>query len=238
MDNQNHVLRNIRQALMVGGGGVRSKKLVPNLFVSHDPTPILDAIRSREKDIQSDLIDLFCRNCIELQINTFRADSITDAQKFIVDLLRSKEVEFGHNKHVIQHDHELTNNLQLWKKFPRESITVHTSFDSDLQIREKSIESFIGITVPEIGIAELASIIEISGPGQPRLTSLLPSIHIALLEEKKIVADLDEAFCLLQSQGNTNHFTIITGPSKTADIEAQLVTGAHGPKELYIILLP
>ena len=79
--------------------------------------------------------------------------------------------------------------------------------------------------------------------GQPRCVSLLPSIHIAVIKLEQILSDLKELYTLLkwdldkQAEGITDCMTFITGPSKTADIEATLVHGAHGPRELYLFVL-
>ena len=79
--------------------------------------------------------------------------------------------------------------------------------------------------------------------GQPRCVSLLPSIHIAVIKLEQILSDLKELYTLLkwdpdeQAEGITDCMTFITGPSKTADIEATLVDGAHGPRELYLFVL-
>ena len=80
-------------------------------------------------------------------------------------------------------------------------------------------------------------------PGQPRCVSLLPSIHIAVIRMEQILSNLNELYTLLkwnpieQAEGITRCMTLITGPSKTADIEATLVHGAHGPRELTIVVL-
>jgi L-lactate dehydrogenase complex protein LldG len=80
-------------------------------------------------------------------------------------------------------------------------------------------------------------------PGQARTVSLLPSIHVAVIELNQIVADLKELYALLKwdprarSEGLTNCMTFISGPSKTADIEATMVHGAHGPREVVVYVI-
>ena len=76
-----------------------------------------------------------------------------------------------------------------------------------------------------------------------RCPSLLPSIHIAVVRLEQILSNLRELYTLLkwdpaeQSEGLTDCLTLISGPSKTADIEATLVHGAHGPRELHLFVL-
>ena len=76
-------------------------------------------------------------------------------------------------------------------------------------------------------------------PEQPRSLSLLPPVHIAVARREQIVADLFDWF---DDQQRDIHklpacVSIITGPSKTGDIELKLVTGVHGPGEVHVILL-
>jgi L-lactate dehydrogenase complex protein LldG len=65
----------------------------------------------------------------------------------------------------------------------------------------------------------------------------LPSIHIALLKREHLVADLTEAYGLLRQEPQLDSFVFISGPSKTADIEAHMVHGAHGPREVHVVVL-
>jgi L-lactate dehydrogenase complex protein LldG len=74
-----------------------------------------------------------------------------------------------------------------------------------------------------------------------RLASLLPPMHIAIVERQQIVPDLIDAFQLLAECGLDqlpNNVTWITGPSKTGDIELQLTTGVHGPGKWRVIIIP
>lgn len=99
------------------------------------------------------------------------------------------------------------------------------------------------ISGAEYGIAESGSIIVLSGEGQGRLASLLAPIHIAVLPVTRLVRGLGEALTALQDTYGTNIFrqrsnlTIITGPSRTADIELTLTLGVHGPREIHVLLL-
>ena len=78
-------------------------------------------------------------------------------------------------------------------------------------------------------------------PGQPRVVSLLPPVHVAILDSEKILPSLDELLIRLRldfkATGRLDScLTLITGPSKTADIETELVLGVHGPRELHVIV--
>lgn len=94
------------------------------------------------------------------------------------------------------------------------------------------------VTIEEVvaAIAETGSIVCASSGGKAVQASLLPSHHVAIVPTEKIFATLDDFFAGLAAPPPTN-LTIITGPSRTADIELNLVIGVHGPERLDIIVV-
>ncbi|HEX5601397.1 MAG TPA: LUD domain-containing protein, partial [Pyrinomonadaceae bacterium] len=66
--------------------------------------------------------------------------------------------------------------------------------------------------------------------------SLVPPVHIAIVNASSIVETLSDALALLQKKEISPAITFITGPSRTADIELTLAIGVHGPQELYVIV--
>jgi len=99
----------------------------------------------------------------------------------------------------------------------------------------------VGITGVDYALAETGTLVLASGRSGGRGLSLAPRHHIALLPEERILPSLDEFLDLYPegenflSQGSA--VTFISGASRTADIELNLVLGAHGPKELSVITL-
>lgn len=99
------------------------------------------------------------------------------------------------------------------------------------------------ISGAECGIAESGSFIVLSGNGRGRLASLLAPAHIAVLRAAQLFRGLGEALSFIQQQYGSNLFaarsnlTVITGPSRTADIELTLTLGVHGPRELHVVLI-
>jgi L-lactate dehydrogenase complex protein LldG len=237
MDNQTAFLRNIRQSLSCSPGSERSKDLFPTLFAKTDTSLILQDIGNRTTKQRDDLVDILKINAQALSINFHIVQSHEEAAAIIADLVRKKGPEFTETKHVITHDHPDLAALELWKRFDGEGISIHTTFSPDRQLREKTIASFIGITAADFGVADSATLIHSTKPGCPRSTSLVPSIHIALLRRENLLADLREAYALLQERPWLDSMVFISGPSKTADIEAQMVHGAHGPREMHLIVL-
>ncbi len=93
-----------------------------------------------------------------------------------------------------------------------------------------------GITGALTAIAETGTLIITSGNGRPLSASLLPDIHIAVLRSSQIVSSLEEAF-RLSGVGSASAAVLISGPSRTADIEMTLTIGVHGPKELMVYIV-
>jgi L-lactate utilization protein LutC len=106
--------------------------------------------------------------------------------------------------------------------------------------RESSFTADVGITGVEYLVAETGTVVLYSGPDNPRSISLLPPVHIAIADRKQLVADLFDLFESSDGkmvQSLPSCITLITGPSKTGDIELKLVTGVHGPGEIHVILI-
>jgi L-lactate utilization protein LutC len=91
----------------------------------------------------------------------------------------------------------------------------------------------VGVTKAICGLADTGSILEADGEGSPLHASLLPEIHIAVLNKKDIVPSLPNAMSLVKDTGAA---VFITGPSRTADIEMTLTIGVHGPKEIHVFV--
>lgn len=237
MNSDAAFLKNVRTALKIPQGAERNRNIHPELFVKHDNSALRKKVRNRSYEDKQLLIKELAENCTGLGITLHLVDSVQEAEDLTVELVRTKTPEFSHNRHVIQHNHPDIAAMQLWKRFNRESVTVHTTYVGDVDIPEKTIASYIGITAPDISVADSATLMQLTSSGCPRSTSLVPSIHIALTRSENLVANLQEAYALLEEYNPKDSFVFISGPSKTADIEAHLVHGAHGPKELHLILI-
>ena len=95
----------------------------------------------------------------------------------------------------------------------------------------------VGISTAQAAIAETGTLILDSACERHRLVSLVPPVHIAIVNASAIVETLSDALALIQKDKEISPaITFITGPSRTADIELTLAIGVHGPQELYVIV--
>ena len=86
------------------------------------------------------------------------------------------------------------------------------------------------------GLAETGSVVLVASAQEPRARSLLPEVHISLLREDRILPGLPELFAALGGE-LPSALAIVTGPSRSADIEQSLTVGVHGPGEVHVVLL-
>jgi L-lactate dehydrogenase complex protein LldG len=94
-----------------------------------------------------------------------------------------------------------------------------------------------GFTLARSAIAETGSLILWPDASEPRLMSLVPPVHFVLLDSAHIHADLHSAMLAEDwKDGLPTNALLISGPSKTADIQQTLAYGAHGPRELVVLL--
>jgi L-lactate utilization protein LutC len=93
------------------------------------------------------------------------------------------------------------------------------------------------VTDVTYAVAETGSLVIRSSFSHGRSISLVPIIHVAIVEPKNCIADLLDLMEILGKEGVGNNVSIITGPSKTADIEGALVVGVHGPGEVQVFVL-
>jgi L-lactate utilization protein LutC len=95
----------------------------------------------------------------------------------------------------------------------------------------------VGISSAQAAIAETGTLVLDSACERHRLVSLVPPVHIAIVKASSIVETLGEALTLLRKDKESSPaITLITGPSRTADIELTLAIGVHGPQQLYVIV--
>ncbi len=97
----------------------------------------------------------------------------------------------------------------------------------------------LGITGCYCAIAETGTLVFLSGADTPTATALLPDIHVAVVRRDRVVAGMEDAFALIRSERGAmpRAMNMISGPSRTGDIEQTIVLGAHGPYRVHILLL-
>jgi len=108
---------------------------------------------------------------------------------------------------------------------------------------ESQGSDLVGITGAFCAIAETGTLVLLSSAESPASTHLLPETHIAIVAIDRIVATMEDVFDLLRRErGGVEHMmpraiNMVSGPSRTGDIEQTIVLGAHGPYRVHIIVV-
>ncbi len=214
--------------------------------MSDETRGILERIKNRTPEERKKLLATLIEAAGPINLKVISCEDINSVTAAIADLVRDKDPEWGAKKSVVAWQHPLIENLNLPEALSPQDVTV---FFTDLKetesgnLRQHVIDSYIGITAADFCMADSATMVMRTRPGQARSVSLVPSIHVAVIELNQIIADLKELYALLKwdpqesKEGLTNCMTFISGPSKTADIEATMVHGAHGPREVHVYVI-
>lgn len=134
-------------------------------------------------------------------------------------------------------EHEKVRKIYAWEQAVQDVLDryefPHYKTDTDFKNAE------IGITKCEALIARTGSIMISNGEMAGRRLSIYPPIHVVIAYTSQLVMDLKDGFEIIKKKYKSlpSMISTITGPSRTADIEKTLVLGAHGPKQLYLLLV-
>jgi L-lactate utilization protein LutC len=153
----------------------------------------------------------------------------------LLDLVRARSA-----RRVLLGGGEVLAALAVAEPLRAEGIEVVTVGTPDKGTdRDTFFQADFGLSGVDYLVAETGSVILASRPEQPRALSLLPPIHVAVAERRQILPDLFDLFATLGAKPDELPacVSIITGPSKTGDIELRLVTGVHGPGEIHVVLI-
>jgi L-lactate dehydrogenase complex protein LldG len=191
------------------------------------PPAIPDAI-ARLAQPGVDLPQLFAKNAAELKMLV----SMLSPGQLVEQLtafLRENKIQ-----RVVLPVSKLLDSLDLVFQLRK------AGFDArrwDQTTLDESYEFDCGITDATYAVAETGSVVIRFTPDHPRCISLVPMYHVAILEPGIFLPDMLDLMEKLAKDGCANGVCMISGPSKTADIEMNVVTGVHGPNVVKAFIL-
>jgi len=197
-------------------------------------TFINESIRSKSNE---DLLALFDTELLKVGGKTLFCKSDKDC------LSRIKEIIEIENGKSIALSPLIEANLrdEIIKLFQNGNFFLTNTCKSVDDLKEKLSTSDIGISVADYLIAETGTIGILSKTEEGRLLSILTPVNIIIAKKGNILPDMGSFLRILNEKiSNQKAFSasiLITGPSRTADIEKILIIGVHGPKELYILIV-
>ena len=212
---------------------------------------------ARDKDSALKIIGEICEGKIIVKSKSLTTEEIglnayleklgsevweTDLGEFIVQLEGSKPMHFvTPSIHI-----PIERVAELFSKFAGRKIPVDAnalvSFAKKF-LREKFVKADVGITGANVVVAETGSIFLVENEGNIRFVSNAPPIHIVLVGMEKIVPSLEHGMLYIDVLSKyagyiaPSYISIISGVSKTGDIEKIIIRGVHGPRELHVVFL-
>ena len=179
--------------------------------------------------------------------NVHRAETIEDVGDMIAGICRDIGAE-----RALRSGHEVLDELNIDTAMERLNIELRDmSLTDEMSDEERNtmrskhrkevFRTNVGITGGDYVIAETGTLVIHPKKGVSRLTSLAPPVHIAVIKRGQVLPSLDELFLLEHVDLNNGDrhaaMNLISGPSRTGDIEATIVHGIHGPVETHIVLV-
>ena len=218
------ILRRIRQAQ---GHGDPAKGSPADLARTRDRDAYLhEHPRGLGPSIGADVVEHFCMQAQRMGSTFDRVPGESEVPQAIARYLAERQ---------------LSLHIAAWPIFS------HIDFSTnspdlpvlDIEFRAPRGDDLVGLGGAFAGIAETGTIMLLSSAQTPASTHLLPETHIALLSVERIVPHYEDAFALMRDQYGEppRAMNLVSGPSRTADIEQTLVMGAHGPYRVHIILV-
>lgn len=177
-------------------------------------------------------IALFLQNWKALGGNAARLANLDEAREYIDDLIQTLKA-----KRIIREGHP-----QL-ARIVSETAGLHISIWGEgehAQMRKAASEADIGIAVADFAIADTGTLVLTSTPERGRSLSLLPTIFVGIVRAEDIKTRLGEVLAVVKSWHGKRmpagiHF--VSGPSRSADIEGELVIGVHGPGIVHVLVI-
>lgn len=119
---------------------------------------------------------------------------------------------------------------------PLRQVRLPLTLNSHQYSRQTLAELTVSASSAACGIAETGTILESTAPGVGRLLPVLAPIHVAFLRRQDLFMNAADFFSRVSLGDRASYQVLVTGPSRTADIEKTLVLGVHGPQKHYVIL--
>ncbi len=217
MQTSDPVLEKVRRSLGRAAG-----------FAGKPVPPPIDEPVARLVHSDVGLNELFAKraSAMKMLVSTVSVDELLPK---MADFLREKDC-----RRIMLSDAPLLKRLGIAEGLRREGFDAKGWSELTL---DAAYEYDAGVTDVDYAVAETGSLVIRHSPVHGRLLSLVPFVHVAVIEPKSFLADLIDLFELLAREGCGSGVTMISGPSKTADIEMNVVTGVHGPNVVKAFVL-
>jgi L-lactate dehydrogenase complex protein LldG len=221
MTSRDTMLASIRRGLGVSGRETPRRQTVENRIAAHPSgvTPARGHLPPKER------VELFITMVERSAATVVRAAGRDDVPTAVAEFLRRHNLPMRAQRGA--------DPLLAGLPWTRESTLMIDAGAPDPT-------SLAAVSHAVAGVAETGSLVLASGPDNPTSLNFLPDNHIVVVEAGDVVGDFESAWQRLRAASGTalpRAVNLITGPSRTADIEQTLIIGAHGPRRLHVIVV-
>lgn len=222
MSARDTIFASIRSALGVTGSEAPRRKEVADRLRDH-PRGVIP----QRGQLPDDARIALCLEKIEAVAGTTqRIPALSELPAAVANYLRGNNVPL-----VVKRGADPRLAAVHWDYEPALAVSVGASDGSDLA----------AISFAYGAAAETGTLVLLSGPDNPTTLNFLPDHHIVVVAASSIVADYETVLARLREErgieGLPRAINLVTGPSRSADIEQTLILGAHGPRKLHVIVL-
>lgn len=165
-----------------------------------------------------------------------RLDSIEQVANRVIRICREREIES-----TLSSAHEVLDRAGVNDALNTARISAEVLKSGEQETKPAAFSVGAGITGTDWFLAESGTLVLHPRGGVSRLVSLAPPIHIAVIEQGQVLPSLDELFAIERAahiDGTlTSSVNLISGPSRTGDIEATIIKGIHGPVETHLVMV-
>ncbi|MGD8388729.1 MAG: lactate utilization protein [Desulfobacteraceae bacterium] len=231
MGDRERILARVREGLE------RDRGRDPGKGASPRPASMRPAAPAPAREV---LVTRFCESCERESVEVHTAADAAEAGDRLMRILKTSGAE----------------RIFMWidpvLAQPEIEGRIRTSNVVDLTPRQDHVDqdtfealaarADVGITAADWALADTGTLVLLSSAGHSRSASLLPPVHVAVVPASRILSGLEDLVEKLPSDAlealqRESHVTLITGTSKTADIELSLVRGVHGPGTVHVIVI-
>lgn len=186
---------------------------------------IADPARGPQPSAPDNLVDVFVQRALLLSCTVDRVSGFDGVARSISAYLRKQQ---------------LPANVVAWPALKQTSWLGDLEREGlNLRLGAPAGDDLVGLSAVACAVAETGTLVLRSSPDTPASTHLLPETHIAVLAVSDIVLTLEDAFERLKASGQPmpRALNLVSGPSRTGDIEQTIVLGAHGPYRVHLVLV-
>jgi len=222
LSGRDTVLGKIRASIRVSGADAARKSTV-TARLAQTPTGVIPA---RAQLPEAGQLELFCAMAVRFGATVTRVNDYQAVPAEVSTYLRTRnlpsEIRMGADERLAKAE---------W------------SSERTLEVRHGASDGgdLAGVSHAMAGIAETGTLALPSGPDNPTTINFLPEHHIVVLKADDIKGDMESVWAMLRKDLGKGlmprALNLITGPSRSGDIEQTIILGAHGPKALHIIVV-